>query len=217
MRLPFARYGLREVLLFGSILFVLCVLSGFFFIYLLPLFVILLGFVLYFFRDPSRKVPTGPNLLVAPADGRVTEIVEVDDETLGCRVQRISIFLSIFSVHINRAPCAGKVVSLDYQSGKFLNALNPDSAHLNEMNTVVMECEEASGLKVVVRQIAGIIARRIVCGCEVGDSLERGEQFGMIKFGSRTDLMVPLEHMAKTTVKVGDKVRAGKTVMGEVK
>ena len=162
MRLPFARYGRREVWLLGAILLSLGGASWFASVYLIPVFGILLGFVLYFFRDPSRKVPTEPNLLVAPADGKVTEIIEVDDETLGSKVQRISIFLSIFNVHINRVPCAGKVVSVDYQPGKFLNAMNRESARVNESNAVIIESDEVPGARVLVKQIAGIIARRIV-------------------------------------------------------
>jgi phosphatidylserine decarboxylase len=193
------------------------VLSGFFFPYATPLLVLVLAFAFYFFRDPARTVPDGPRLLVAPADGRITEITECDDGTLGGPVRRVSIFLSLFDVHMNRAPCSGRVASTAYQRGEFRSALTPQSSLVNESNTVVIESDELPGLMVLVKQIAGVIARRIVCDCAPGKLLARGERFGMIKFGSRTELCVPSERVAQLRVKPGDAVRAGTTVIGVMK
>jgi len=129
----------------------------------------------------------------------------------------VSIFLSIVDAHMNRAPCSGRVSSVTYRPGRFLNAMNSESARVNESNTVVIESDEVTGLPVLVRQIAGVIARRIVCDCTPGRTVARGERIGMIKFGSRTDLCVPLEHLAELNVKVGDAVRAGETVIGVIR
>ncbi|HUV40008.1 MAG TPA: phosphatidylserine decarboxylase, partial [Planctomycetota bacterium] len=177
------------------------------------LFVGLLGF----FRDPTRRVPEGPRLLVSPADGRVTDVDECDDPELGGVAKRVSIFLSVLSVHVNRSPCAGRVVSVSYREGKYLNAMKSQSARENESNAVVLESAEVPDVRVRVKQVAGAIARRIVCTCSPGDALERGERIGMIKFGSRTDLCVPVEHLAEVCVKVGDRVHGGRTIIGVLK
>lgn len=217
MRMPLTRYGRRQLWVYGAILVALSVGSAIYFWYVTALFVVVLAWLFCFFRDPVRDVPVEPRLLVAPADGRVTEISECDEEAVGGRARRVSIFLSIFNVHLNRAPCSGRVASTTYQPGRFLNAMNPDSARVNESNTIVIESDEAPGLAVLVKQIAGVIARRIVCDCTAGQTLARGELFGMIRFGSRTDVCVPVEHLAELTVKVGDRVLAGKTVIGVIK
>ena len=217
MKLPIARYGYREVLLFGLPLAAGAVLTAVFFPWATPIPVIVLGWMVYFFRDPERAVPGDPHLLVAPADGKITEINECEEDHLGGKARRVSIFLSIFNVHINRAPCSGRVESLEYHPGSFLNAMNPKSAHSNESNDVLIESDESPGLRVLVRQIAGIIARRIVCDCTPGTRLARGERFGMIKFGSRTDLCVPVDRLVELRVKVGDRVHAGRTVIGVLK
>ncbi len=168
-----------------------------------------------FFRDPARAVPEEAHAVVAPADGKVVDVDEVDEpDFIGGRCHRIGIFLSIFNVHINRAPFAGSVKMVQYVPGKFLNALKADSARLNENNSIGIETEIGPML---VRQIAGAIARRIACDCREGDSLERGEKFGMIKFGSRTELYIPVEAGFTPSVKVGDKVRAGSSIMGMLK
>ena len=217
MRLPLARYGLRELVIYGGMLAGAAVATGWFFPWVTPLFIIGLGFLLYFFRDPSREIPSEAGVLVAPADGRVTDIGECEVEHLGGKCRRVSIFLSIFDVHINRAPCSGRISSLEYHPGGFVNAMNPESARVNESNAVLLESDETPGLRVVVRQIAGIIARRIVCECSPGRRLARGERFGMIKFGSRTELCVPEGRLVELRVKVGDRVHAGKTVIGVIK
>ncbi len=168
-----------------------------------------------FFRDPARVVPDDPRAVVAPADGKIVEVSEVDEpDFIGGPCHKIGIFLSIFSVHINRAPFAGSVKMVQYSPGKFLNALKPDAAKFNENNSIGIETDFGPML---VRQIAGAIARRIACDCREGDSLERGQKFGMIKFGSRTELYIPVEAGFTPSVKVGDKVFAGSSIMGMVK
>jgi phosphatidylserine decarboxylase len=163
-------------------------------------------FFLWFFRDPERSIPDAPETVVSPADGKVTEVSQV---TIGGEKQlRISIFLSVFDVHVNRSPIAGIVREVRYQRGKFLNAMNPASAEENEQNIVRME---GDGQVVVFKQIAGLLARRIVFHPKVGDRLERGQRVGLIKFGSRTDVL--LSSHAKVRVKVGDRVRGGASVL----
>jgi phosphatidylserine decarboxylase len=163
-------------------------------------------FFLWFFRDPERSIPDAPETVVSPADGKVTEVSQV---TIGGEKQlRISIFLSVFDVHVNRSPIAGVVREVRYQRGKFLNAMNPASAEENEQNIVRME---GDGQVVVFKQIAGLLARRIVFHPKVGNHLERGQRVGLIKFGSRTDVL--LSSHAKVRVKVGDRVRGGASVL----
>jgi phosphatidylserine decarboxylase len=163
-------------------------------------------FFLWFFRDPERSIPDAPETVVSPADGKVTEVSQV---TIGGEKQlRISIFLSVFDVHVNRSPIAGVVREVRYRRGKFLNAMNPASAEENEQNIVRME---GDGQVVVFKQIAGLLARRIVFHPKVGNHLERGQRVGLIKFGSRTDVL--LSSHAKVRVKVGDRVRGGTSVL----
>jgi phosphatidylserine decarboxylase len=165
-------------------------------------------FSAYFFRDPERTVPTGAGLVVSPADGKVIEIVEEENSYMGGRARRISIFLNVFNVHINRMPCAGTVAVVRYYPGKFLAAWDDKASLDNEQTHVGMDC---GGHKILVKQIAGLIARRIVCRAKEGASYQRGERFGMIKFGSRTDLFLPLA--AEVKVKVGDKVAGAATII----
>ncbi len=214
MRIPLTGYGRREVWLFGGGLLVLTALAAFYLVWAVPVLLALLAFVLSFFRDPERAVPAEPRLLVAPADGRVTEVGEAEDDLLGGKVQRISIFLSVFDVHVNRSPCSGRVASVSYRPGEFRNAMSAESASTNESNTVLIESDEVPGLRVSVKQVAGLIARRIVCACPAGQTLARGERFGMIKFGSRTDVCVPAGRLADVRVKVGDHVSGGRTILG---
>ncbi len=167
-----------------------------------------------FFRDPHRSVPDEPGVMVAPADGKVTHITELDhDDDVGGAAVRVSIFLSVFNVHINRSPCAARIRSIAYQKGRFLNAMNPDSSHRNEANTLVMDGEDGAPPTLVVRQIAGAIARRIVCHVKVGDRLAKGQRFGMIKFGSRTELTIPKRPGDRVVVEIGQAVYAGKTIL----
>ena len=170
------------------------------------------GFLLSFFRDPERVPPSDPSLMVSPADGLVTDIEEVEAPPfLGGRALKVGIFLSVFNVHVNRAPFNGKVAFLQHTDGKYLDARNPLSTKENERHDLGMEL--AGGGKILVRQIAGAIARRIVCEAKEGQELARGDRFGMIKFGSRTELYVP-EGRFQVRVRVGESVKGGESVMG---
>jgi phosphatidylserine decarboxylase len=174
------------------------------------------GLIVWFFRNPNRAVPTELGVVVSPADGTIAAIDEVEyDDFIGGPAVVIGIFLSIFNVHINRLPIAARVIGLHYRKGKFLNALLPESARENEQLAVRIEGSQPPHRRMVVRQIAGAIARRIVCGLKPGDELEAGARFGMIKFGSRTELVMPREPGLRINTKVGDKVRAGSTVLAE--
>jgi phosphatidylserine decarboxylase len=168
-------------------------------------------FMAFFFRDPDRKIPHGDGLFVSPADGKVILIKDVyEQDYLKSDAREISIFMSPLDVHINRAPCEGKVSLVKHTPGKFLAAYRDDSSMKNE--NIVMLLDGVSG-KVLVRQVAGFLARRAVCRVSVGDALARGERYGMIKFGSRLDVYLPKD--AVVTVKLGDKVKAGETVIGK--
>jgi phosphatidylserine decarboxylase len=176
-------------------------------------------FTLAFFRNPARAPLGNDQALVAPADGVVADITEVDEpEFIGGRAMRIGIFLSVFDVHVNRSPIQGAVAYATYKPGRFLDARHPDVSHENEANTIGIRADDAvaSGLKVLVRQLSGLIARRIICTHGVGDRLQRGELFGMIKFGSRTELWVPLSYPHTVKVAVGQKVKCGHTVLVEL-
>ena len=176
------------------------------------MFLALFLFTVAFFRDPDRPVPKDPNLIVAPADGRVTDIVDLDeDEVLKIKTRRIGIFLSIFDVHTNRAPITGRIVYRKHHEGLCLDARDPDCSEKNEAMTWVFENLRGT---IVVRQLTGAIARRIVAWANVGDELKKGERFGMIRFGSRTELYLPLE--AEVLVKTGDHVSGGFTVIARL-
>ena len=168
--------------------------------------VLLAAFFLWFFRDPHRTIPTGPGLVVSPGDGLVTETVAISTPE-GPR-QRISIFLNVFNVHVNRSPVAGVLTAVRYQKGKYLNAMNPASADSNEQNVATVS---GDGYEVTFKQIAGLIARRIVFWPHEGDRLERGQRVGLIKFGSRVDVILPAE--AELLVKVGQRVKGGSSVL----
>lgn len=176
------------------------------------LLTVVLIWVLAFFRDPYRTIPQDKNVLLAPADGRITDIgIVPEDGFITWPALRIGIFLSIFDVHINRAPCNVKVDKINYKKGKYKNAANPQSGRVNESNDLNLTRTDSPNDKLVVRQISGAIARRIVCQVRAGQKLAGGEKFGMIKFGSRTELYVSADEKAKCLVKVGDKVKAGLT------
>jgi phosphatidylserine decarboxylase len=168
--------------------------------------ILLACFFLWFFRDPERAIPQDPDTLVSPADGKVTDIstVVVGQE----KRLRVSIFLSVFDVHVNRSPIAGAVRDVRYQRGKFLDARSPDCAELNEQNVVTVE---GDGQIVVFKQIAGLLARRIVFHPKVGDRLIRGQRVGLIKFGSRTDVL--FDAGSRVNVKVGDRVKGGASIV----
>jgi phosphatidylserine decarboxylase len=167
------------------------------------------GFMAFFFRDPDRLAPIIPGALIAPADGRVMEVrTSVDDPFVG-PAQAVSIFLSPLDVHVNRSPMAGLVVAVEHRPGAKMAAYRPEASERNERTTIAIQGESA---RVVVRQIAGVLARRIVCRVRPGDKLAPGERFGLIKFGSRTDLIMPAS--ARLRVKAGDRVLGGETVIG---
>ncbi|HTY76346.1 MAG TPA: phosphatidylserine decarboxylase family protein [Candidatus Bathyarchaeia archaeon] len=161
-----------------------------------------------FFRDPERTAPAVPGAVLAPADGRVVRMEEVEDPWVG-RAVRASIFLSPLDVHVNRSPVAGLVQSVRHEAGRFVAAYRDEASELNERCTIRLEGEAA---RIGVKQIAGVLARRIVCRARAGDKLAAGERFGLIRFGSRTDLVVP--GTTEMRVKIGDRVRGGETVMG---
>ena len=168
--------------------------------------ILLAFFFLWFFRDPEREVPDSPGAVVSPADGKVTDISPVTVGGAPC--VRISIFLNVFDVHVNRSPIGGVIRDVRYQKGKFLNAMNESSAELNEQNVVTVEGE---GEAVIFKQIAGLLARRIVFAKKVGDYVQRGERVGLIKFGSRTDIL--LDPSARLQIKVGDRVKGGSSLI----
>lgn len=172
--------------------------------------VILALFFLWFFRDPERAVPGDPDLVVSPADGKVTAIA--DSQLNGEARTRISIFLNVFNVHVNRSPIAGVIREVQYQKGKFGNAMGAVSSDANEQNIVTVE---GGGHRVVFKQIAGLLARRIVFTKKVGDSVDRGERIGLIKFASRVDVI--LDPAAEVTVRLGDQVVGAKTVIARFK
>ena len=168
--------------------------------------VLLAVFYLWFFRDPQREIPAGTGLIVSPGDGLVTETAAVTTPD-GPR-QRISIFLSVFDVHVNRSPIGGVLTAVRYQKGQYLNAMNPASADRNEQNAVTVRGE---GIEITFKQIAGLLARRIVFNLREGDTVERGQRVGLIKFGSRVDVLLPAE--ATLRVRPGQRVKGGATVL----
>jgi len=168
---------------------------------------LLAAFFLWFFRDPERQIPGGEAAIVSPADGKVTDNSTVSIQ--GANRTRISIFLNVFNVHVNRSPIAGVISNVRYQKGKFLNAMNELSAEHNEQNLVTVQGE---GQTVEFKQIAGLLARRIVFSKKVGDQVQRGERIGLIKFGSRVDVL--LDPAVEVRVHVGDKVKGGSSVLG---
>lgn len=168
---------------------------------------VLLGmFLVWFFRDPSRRVPRDPGLIVSPADGKVEE-AEWIETSAGSRV-RVSIFLNVFDVHVNRVPVSGTVSLVEYREGLFLNALNAESAVRNEQTLITIDAGDYS---VSFKQIAGLLARRIICNLREGDRVVRGQRMGLIKFGSRTDVLLPAN--VELRVKAGDRVKGGSSVL----
>lgn len=210
--LPFVRAGLCELLLIGGGMVLLTAALAYFYWPVAVATGIVTFFIIWFFRDPTRRIPTEPGQIVAPADGKVVLIEEIEDPEIGPAVL-IGIFLSIFNVHANRSPMAGRVIGLSYRKGKFLNALRPESARENEQLEIRVEQDGAPYRLMKVRQITGAIARRIVCWVAPGDELSRGEMFGMIKLGSRTELVMPREEGLKIAVQLGQNIKAGSTLM----
>ncbi len=226
-RFGFARHGFAEMFLFtlvylifaGNCVWVALEVHWLFWIPFVALSLVELEIVT-FFRDPERVIPADPAALVSPADGTVTNVEEVEEPELG-KVLRISIFLSIFNVHVNRCPFDGEVTNVRYFPGAYLDARNPDSAVRNEQLWIDLIApssplpggEGRPGQPMRVKQISGAIARRIVCWLKIGDRLTKGERIGMIKLGSRTDILIPAGSASEVCVKVGDKVAGGATVL----
>ena len=232
MHLPLTKYGLPQVVVFPLLVFILMVVL---FLFLRPLCILLpvevllllaLVWMLSFFRDPSRTVVPDETVLYSPADGTITDITVVEDSALGLPALRIGMFLSIFNVHINRAPCSVCIENVTYKKGRFKNAMSPESSRVNESNDILMTRLSAPNDRLLVRQISGAIARHIVCAARQGAEYRQGEPFGMIKFGSRTELYLDAAGQSgggsgnsrpdyrgkyQVTVKIGDRVRAGLT------
>lgn len=170
-------------------------------------------FVIYFFRNPPRDIPEADNIVTSPADGKIVQkMIVSNNEYLGSDAMKISVFMNVFNVHVNRSPFAGKVLKVEYHPGKFVNASFDKASELNERNAVMIETDK--GKKILFVQIAGLIARRIVCYVNEGDSLLKGERFGLIRFGSRVDVYLPID--AQINVDIGDKVIAGETILGYI-
>ncbi len=230
MRIPLTKYGMPQVAIFPAIVLGLMVCYP---VVILSIFtdaqgagpnvwfsigggelilLLVLGWVLAFFRDPEREIPEDKNILISPADGMVKDIEIVKENSpIGGKTLRIGIFLNIFNVHINRTPCAVVIDDIRYKKGEFRNAMSPECGRINESNDIAMIRLDFPKDKLLVRQISGAIARRIVCDAKEGQEFSCGQRFGMIKFGSRTELYLPADENAKCLVKPGDKVKAGLT------
>ncbi|MBU0712774.1 phosphatidylserine decarboxylase family protein [bacterium] len=209
-----ARDGLRIVLPAFILAFVF-LMGGFYFEQnmLTALFWVVFVFFLFslwFFRDPERETPTGEKLIICPADGQVVEIAELDDDFVG-NARRVSIFMSVFSVHVNRIPFSGTIGTIEHRDGRFLSAMKPEASFDNEHNIITL----ANGnFRIKFSQIAGLIARRIICRLQPSQVVTAGERFGLIMFGSRVDLILPAVVVLR--VSIGDKVRAAQTIIGEI-
>jgi phosphatidylserine decarboxylase len=199
----------RDGIYYGFAALAVALLLGWFWAPLAILPLLLGAFFVWFFRDPEREIPSTPGAIVSPADGKVTFIGPV--ELNGRRVNRISIFLNVFNVHVNRSPWGGVIDRVEYRKGKFVNAMGEGSADENEQNIVTVG---GDGQSVTFKQIAGLIARRIVFTKKSGDTVARGERIGLIKFGSRCDVI--FDANARLQVKLGDKVRGGSSVLAIV-
>jgi phosphatidylserine decarboxylase len=220
MRIPLTSYAVPEILLFAVIFG-----GGAFaawhvhpLLAVVPL--LLLVFTVSFFRDPSRRIPGDVCTIVSPADGKVTDIVEVEDAPfVGGPSWRVGIFLSVFDVHVNRMPLAGTVLHRVHHQGLFLDARDEHCATKNEAVELGVEVPRAgeAAARILVRQVTGLIARRIVCPVRVGQTFERGARYGMIKFGSRTELYLADRDLEELAVKVGDKVKGGSSVIGRLR
>ena len=221
MRIPFTKYGWPQVVVFPAVVILLmavfavgtrALLEAWAIIVVEGVLFIVLIWILMFFRDPQRLCPTDEDVLLAPADGKITDIEHVEkDDFIGGPALRIGIFLSLFNTHINRAPCRVRVETITYKKGRFRNAMNPQSGRVNESNTLGLVRTDDPQDRLVVRQISGAIARRIVCDTAEGQELAGGQKFGMLKFGSRTELYVPVRVDLKCLVRIGDRVKAGLT------
>jgi phosphatidylserine decarboxylase len=209
MRIPIAKEGYMFIL-------PLAVLTGIFWalswLWVTGLFAGLFLFVTWFFRDPERSIPEDPNAIVSAGDGRVVEIVQEKDPLLDGVYTRVSVFLNVFNVHVNRVPIAGKIQATRYNPGKFLNAASHKASLDNEQSAILLNNGHVT---ILVKQIAGLIARRIVCWAEEGDEYQRGQRFGLIRFGSRVDIFLPEGTDIK--VAIGDIVNGGSSIIGYLK
>ena len=195
-----------------AILVVVALVSLFFSAWLSLLFLVLIAYTFYFFRDPERTIPADPNAIVAAADGTITDIIEIDEgDVLKTKTRRVGIFLSVFDVHTNRAPIDGKIIFRQHREGLCVDARKPECSEKNEAMIWAFENPRAT---IVVRQLTGAIARRIVAWSDVGDQLGKGERFGMIRFGSRTEVYLPLA--ASVQVTVGEHVAGGSTIIARL-
>jgi len=216
-----AKYGRREVaaasIAGGSATVLLAILSRSWsgWLWVAAIVMCLWAWVIWFFRDPERQPPEGEGLIVSPADGRVTDVTRLGpDSVLGCDGVQIGVFMSIFDVHVNRSPCSGTVESIEHKPGLFLDARNPAASQRNEAATIrIRHRRRDRDLPVVVRQIAGFVARRIVTDLTPGEEIGPAHRIGMVKFGSRLEVLMPDELAGEVTVTVGQKVRAGQTVL----
>ncbi|MEE4253452.1 MAG: phosphatidylserine decarboxylase family protein [Desulfuromusa sp.] len=205
---PIAREGYPFIALFAFITLVFALLGW---VFLTLLLLALTLFSIYFFRNPERQVPVGDNLVIAPADGKVIFVGDVqEDRYFKERVTKVSIFMSVFNVHVNRVPCDGKIVDMYYNKGQFLNASYDKASECNEQAGILLETK--GGPQILFVQIAGLIARRIVTYPVVGDLLQRGARYGLIRFGSRVDIYFP--ENSNVTVLLGERTVAGETVLG---
>jgi phosphatidylserine decarboxylase len=209
-KFPIAREGLRFIIplaVISLIFWVLCftALAGF--------FSLLTLFVISFFRDPERSIPPGEKAVLSPADGKIIKVEPCwEEQLLKGPTLKVSIFMSLFNVHVNRIPLTGRVIDISYRAGKFIRANLDKASMMNEQNALLMETPE--GTRLLLVQIAGLIARRIVCWVKKGDAVERGCRFGMIRFGSRLDIYLPRD--TQLQVRVGQKALAGQTILGHL-
>ena len=209
-----AREGLPQILMATLVLGALGALGAWWHWAAVVPFLIVWIWVLTFFRDPVRIRRFEAGELCSPADGTITEISQLEShDAFDGPAVRIGMFLSLFNVHINRSPCAATVRSIDYQPGLFLDARHPDSGAKNESNTLLLDPDAPMPGPVVVRQVAGLLARRIICHAKPGDHMATGFRFGLIKFGSRTELIIPKIAGTEVAVRIGDKVKAGLTLL----
>ncbi|GJM21183.1 MAG: phosphatidylserine decarboxylase proenzyme [Planctomycetota bacterium] len=216
MRWPLTPYGTSTLLIAGL---PLCGLAAWAFsgrhtlLGALPALVVI--FLIQFFRDPEREAGGDENELISPADGVVADITEIQDADLGTRALRLGVFLNVVNVHVNRVPCAGVIERVSRRPGGFLDARDPRCIEENRAATIVLR--RPDGREIGVRQITGLLARRIVCPVQVGDSFERGERYGMIRLGSRTELLVAVDEIDEILVKVGERVRGGETLLARLR
>lgn len=224
MKIPLTRYGLPQVVIFPAILIIAGIIlavmglkggiSPAAVVISEILLLVVLVWSVSFFRDPDRHPPQEKEKIVSPADGKITDIEKIEDaEFIDAPALKLGIFLNIFNVHINRCPARAEVKNIIYRKGKKKNAANPESSRVNESNTLHLVRTDYPEHKMIVKQISGAIARRIVCDAEIDSRLGTGEKFGMIKFGSRTELYLPADDRLECLVKIGDKVKAGTTVL----